>query len=123
MEGTNRLITTSASTSPSIPRYPFCTTSSQTMPSRTLVTRLRHSCVPKAALPSSPSSSTIAFKIVRYKLQTLILVVREDLAIGAWSTTEVLPFESVVVGAVITGRIVDNDSGNRRVRNKVEDCR
>lgn len=65
----------------------------------------------------------MAFRMVRYKLQTLIRVVREDLAIGAWSTTEVLPFESVVVGAVITGMMVDSDSGNRRVRNKVEDCR
>lgn len=65
----------------------------------------------------------MAFRTVRYKLQTLIRVVREALATGARSTMEVFPFASVTVGAVMTGSIVDNDSGRRRVRNKVEDCR
>jgi hypothetical protein len=45
------------------------------------------------------------------------------LAIGAWSTMLVLPFESVTVGAVMTGRMVDKDSGSRRVRKSVEDWR
>jgi len=65
----------------------------------------------------------MALRMVRYKLHTLMRVVREALAIGAWSTMLVLPFESVTVGAVMTGRMVDNDSGSRRVRKSVEDCR
>jgi hypothetical protein len=64
-KGTNKLITTSASTSPSCPLYPFWTTSSQTVPSRALVAKARHLVLPKACLPSSNPSSMIEFSNVR----------------------------------------------------------
>jgi hypothetical protein len=114
---TYKLITTSESTSPSTPPYPFLTTSSHTSPSRTLLTNALQSELPNACFPSSGSSSTTAFKIVRYKLQTFIRVVRDALAIGAGS------FVSSGLGGVMTGRIVERDSGSRRVRKSVEDWR
>jgi uncharacterized oligopeptide transporter (OPT) family protein len=52
----------------------------------------------------------------------LILVVRDPLAIGASAMMVVLPLLSVSVCAVMTGVIVESDSGNRRVRNSVELC-
>lgn len=43
---------------------------------------------------------------------------------GAGSLGELFPFKSCsAVGEVITGRIVDKDSGRRRVRKSVEACR
>lgn len=119
-KGTNRFITTSESTSPSTPPYPFFTTSSQTSPSRTFETSPLHSELPNACFPSSGSSSTAAFKIVRYKLHTFIRVVRLALDMGAGSGSA---FVSSDAGGVRTGRIVERDSGNRRVRKSVEDCR
>jgi hypothetical protein len=121
-EGTNRFITTSESTSPSTPPYPFFTTSSHTSPSRTLLTSPLHSLLPNACLPSSGSSSTIAFSIVRYKLHTLILVVRlapREMGAGSGSA---FGFVSSRAGGVMTGRIVESDSGRRRVRKSVDDC-
>jgi hypothetical protein len=117
---THKLITTSESTSPSTPPYPFFTTSSQTSPSRTFVTKPLQSWPPKACFPSSGSSSTTAFNMVRYKLQTFIRVVRDAFEIGEGSGSA---FVSSEAGGVITGRIVDRDSGNRRVKNSCEDCR
>jgi hypothetical protein len=49
----------------------------------------------------------------------LIRVVRLAFAIGAGSW---VALESSVGCEVITGSMVDNDSGSRRVRNSVEDC-
>ena len=57
--------------------------------------------------------------MVRYKLQTFILVVREAFDIGAGSTTA--PFTSPGGLEEITGRIVERDSGSRRVKNSVDD--
>ncbi|EHK97120.1 hypothetical protein M7I_7130 [Glarea lozoyensis 74030] len=108
------------STSPSTPPYPFCTTSSHTSPSRTLVTSALQSELPNACFPSSGSSSTIAFKIVRYKLQTFILVVRLALDTGAGPFSALVSSDS---GGVMTGSIVDSDSGSLRVKNSVEDWR
>lgn len=71
-------------------------------------------------MPSSGSSSNIAFKIVRYKLQTFILVLRDAVAIGAKPPDG--PFSSAA-GRVMTGKSVDNDSGSLRVRKRVEACR
>ena len=119
---TNKFITTSESTSPSTPPYPFLTTSSQTSPSRTLPTKPLNSVPPNACFPSSGSSSRTAFSMVRYRLQTLILVVRDAFAIGAESPL-VLVAVSSPLGGLITGSIVERDSGSLRVRNKVEDCR
>ena len=56
----------------------------------------------------------IAFMIVRYKLQTLILELREAFATGAGS-----PF-STGSGGAISGSTVVSASGSRRVRNRVE---
>jgi len=61
--------------------------------------------------------------MVRYKLHTFIRVVLDALAIGAGSTLDVLPFKSCSTGAVITGKMVDNDSGKRRVKKSVDACR
>jgi len=58
---------------------------------------------------------------VRYRLHTLILVVREDLATGAGS--KVVPLGSSDGGGVMSGRTVDRASGSRRVRKSVEDWR
>lgn len=59
--------------------------------------------------------------MVRYKLQTLTRVFRAAFAIGALS-----PLLSVTVssslGGLITGRIVESDSGNRRVKKRVDAC-
>ena len=57
---------------------------------------------------------------MRYRLQTFILVVRLAFEIGVGSR-----FALVSSGAagVITGRIVERDSGSRRVRKRVDDCR
>ncbi len=79
-----------------------------------------HSWLPKASFPSFGSSSTIAFKIVRYRLQTFTLVVREALDTGAGSTT---PWADSGLGGVMSGRRVDKASGSRRVRNSVDACR
>lgn len=120
---TNKFITTSASTSPSIPWYPFFTISSQTSPSLTLATSALKRLVPNACLPSAGSSSRIAFRIVRYRLQTLIRVVREALDIGAsdFARSSGLVFSmSEEEDGVMTGRIVESDSGKRRVRKRVE---
>lgn len=58
--------------------------------------------------------------MVRYKLQTFIRVVRDAFETGAGSVSALVSSEA---GGVITGRIVERDSGNRRVRNNCEDCR
>jgi len=58
--------------------------------------------------------------MVKYKLQTFIRVVRDALAIGAGSGVALV---SSGLGGVMTGRIVESDSGNRRVRKSVEDWR
>jgi hypothetical protein len=58
--------------------------------------------------------------MVRYKLQTFIRVVRDAFEMGEGSRSA---FVSSEAGGVITGRIVDRDSGNRRVKNNCEDCR
>src|SRR3569833_298178 len=78
-----------------------------------------HTCVPTASLPTTGSSSTMAFRMVRYRLQTLMRVVREAVATGAGSAASV---ESSFAGGVTRGRIVDKDSGSRRVKNSVEAC-
>lgn len=57
--------------------------------------------------------------MVRYKLQTFIRVVFPALDIGAGSG---LAFVSSRGAGVITGRIVERDSGKRRVRKRVEAC-
>jgi len=63
----------------------------------------------------------MAFSIVRYKVQTLILVDREARTTGAGSVN---PFASdPSVDGVIKGKTVDNASGNRRVRNSCDACR
>lgn len=54
------------------------------------------------------------FKRVRYRLQTLTLVPREDLVTGAGSPS------SAELGGVMIGRSVLRASGSRRVKNKVE---
>lgn len=59
----------------------------------------------------------MALRIVRYKLHTLILVVREAEATGAGVPS------SADDGGVMSGRTVLNASGKRRVKNKVEACR
>ena len=56
---------------------------------------------------------------MRYRLQTFILVVLLALEIGAGSLE---PLASSP-GGVMTGSIVESDSGNRRVRKRVEDWR
>lgn len=58
--------------------------------------------------------------MVRYKLQTFIRVVRDAFEMGAGSGSA---FVSSEAAGVITGRIVDRDSGNRRVKNNCDDCR
>ena len=98
------------------------TTSSQTSPSRTLLTKLLYSEPPNAAFPSSESSSKTAFNIVRYKLHTFILVVRLAVAIGALSSLLSVTVSSSLAAGVMTGRIVERDSGRRRVRKSVEAC-
>jgi hypothetical protein len=50
-------------------------------------------------------------------------VVLDALAIGTGSLLETLPFRSCSVGGVITGKIVERDSGRRRVRKSVDACR
>ena len=60
----------------------------------------------------------MAFKIVRYKLQTFILVDLEARTTGAGSVN---PFTSEVsVDGVINGKTVDNASGSRRVKNNCD---
>jgi hypothetical protein len=61
----------------------------------------------------------MAFNIVKYRLQTLILVVRDALATGAGSEA---PFVSPA-GGPTSGKMVVSASGKRRVRNKVDACR
>lgn len=56
--------------------------------------------------------------MVRYNDQTFILVVRLALATGASSEGKSSEF-----GGVITGWMVERDSGSRRVRKSVDDCR
>ena len=87
-------------------------------PSRTFVQRARHSCVPKACLPSSESSSRIALRTVKYRLHTLIRVDREARATEAGSKASVLG--SSEAGGVISGSTVESASGRRRVRKSVE---
>lgn len=58
--------------------------------------------------------------MVRYKDQTLIRVVLLAFAIGAGSGVAFVSSASCVA---ITGKIVERDSGSRRVRKSVEDCR
>lgn len=55
--------------------------------------------------------------MVRYRLQTLILVVREAFATGAGSAEAP---ESSSDGGVMRGRMVDRASGSRRVRKSVD---
>jgi len=117
---TNRFMTTSESTSPSTPPYPSLTTSSHTSPSLTFATKALHSALPNACFPSSGSNSAIALSIVRYRLQTFILVVRLAFEMGVGSKFALV---SSAVGGVMTGRMVERDSGSRRVRKSVEDCR
>ena len=56
---------------------------------------------------------------MRYKLQTLTRVVFPAFEMGAASGSALV---SSVGGGVITGRIVERDSGNRRVKKSVDDC-
>ena len=63
----------------------------------------------------------IAFKMVRYRLQTLTLVVRDARAIGAGSAAaELFSASSEGGGGVIRGRTVDKASGSRRVKKRVD---
>lgn len=57
---------------------------------------------------------------MRYKLHTFILVVLLAFAIGAGSGVALV---SSLACVAITGKIVDRDSGSRRVRKSVEDWR
>jgi hypothetical protein len=56
--------------------------------------------------------------MVRYRLQTLIRVVREALATGAGSEASFSGLDGVM-----SGRMVDRASGSRRVRKSVDDWR
>lgn len=64
----------------------------------------------------------MALRMAIYRVQTLILVFREDLATGAGSVTLSAAAECGG-GGVIRGRIVESASGNLRVRNNEDDCR
>lgn len=64
----------------------------------------------------------MAFKMAMYSVQTLILVLRDALATGAGSAVPLAPSEWVE-GGVINGKMVERASGNRRVRNRVDDWR
>lgn len=64
----------------------------------------------------------MAFRMAIYRVQTLILVFRDALATGAGSAIPLAPSECVD-GGVINGKMVERASGNRRVKNKVDDWR
>ena len=129
-EGLYRFATTSASTLPSTPPYPIRTTSSHIDPSRAFAAMLLHCFVPNASFPSSGPSSIIAFRSVRYKLQTFILELRLASAIGAARSSCSCPSLSPCgissssdgFGGVRIGSRVESASANRRVRKKSEAC-
>ena len=65
----------------------------------------------------------MAFKMVKYRLQTLILVDLLALAMGAGSSSVFARAVSPRPGGVTSGSRVESASGKRRVRNSCEDWR
>jgi hypothetical protein len=65
----------------------------------------------------------MAFKMVKYRLQTLILVDLLARAMGAGSSSAFARVVSPRPGGVTSGSRVESASGRRRVRNNCEDWR